>query len=195
MPASIEALINECRAYQIEGIEDVETVVDLGAHFGLFANYARHLYPDARIECYEPDPSNYERLIESWPEAFQVAIGDEYRKARFNATADDCSFVAEAKPNESFTNEIEVDVVSLAAILAEMDHVDILKVDIEGSEVPVFMNAPIETMRKIRYITMEFHIWHSDADREALLAKLSETHEVEIQLRPPVDDIWRAWRR
>src|SRR5205823_3461478 len=48
---------------------------------------------------------------------------------------------------------------TLASLLSEcsVEHVDLLKVDIEGAEVPLFAATPDELLKRIRQITIEFH--------------------------------------
>lgn len=194
-PVSAEALIEECKVYQCEGIADVKVVVDIGAHHGHFADYIYSLYPEASIYCYEPDPDNFDVLVEKYPWACQEAVGDGFHTASFNASHDDCAFIADAKLNEPITNGIVVDVVPLWWACRNYVEVDILKVDCEGSEYDIFIDASLATMKKIRYITMEKHLWIGEEDTNNLFAKISQTHDIDRQLRGPHDDIWRCWRR
>src|SRR4051812_25069396 len=46
--------------YRLES--SVKTVLDIGAHVGLFSLCARNLFPDATIHAYEPNPDLAEHL-------------------------------------------------------------------------------------------------------------------------------------
>ena len=53
--------------------------------------------------------------------------------------------------------EIDVKVLSLDEILREVKKVDLLKIDIEGSEREVFESISTETLDKIQCIFLEIH--------------------------------------
>src|SRR5262245_3883794 len=43
-------------------LKEFRTIVDIGAHLGVFAVYAASSCPDARIYCYEPEERNFDQL-------------------------------------------------------------------------------------------------------------------------------------
>jgi FkbM family methyltransferase len=51
--------------YYREKIEDVERVIDMGAHIGLATLYFAQLYPKAHLTAYEPDPANFALLTKN----------------------------------------------------------------------------------------------------------------------------------
>jgi hypothetical protein len=75
----------------------------------------------------------------------------------------------------------DVGTITIAQIMMNnrLDDISVLKIDIEGAEFALILNTPEEVMQRLRYITME-----ADAtDKEQfglLVAKLTETHKVEI---------------
>ena len=185
-----QAMLYECRTYHIDMIEDVKVVFYIGAHSGMFAYYAHALYPDAMIECYEPDPDNFAKLVALVPTAKQVAMLDEVGEVAFINTANDESMV------DFFDKgKITVPTTTLEIEAAPYDQIDILKCDCEGSEFPIFGAAPRETMEKVRYITMEFHDWRGPVQKGLLLNKLRETHNMHSVERPPWAPIWHGWRK
>ena len=42
----------------------------------------------------------------------------------------------------------------------KLDHVDVLKMDIEGAEYEIIRETPISILQKIKKISMEFHDYH-----------------------------------
>jgi len=60
--------------------------------------------------------------------------------------------------------QIRVHAVTLADVLAQqaLDRVDLLKLDCEGAEYEILMNATEETLAKVQRIVMEYH--NVDAD-------------------------------
>ena len=185
-----QAMINECRYYHVEMIEDVRVIFDIGAHTGMFTQFAESIYPDATIEAFEPDPYNFAQLVARYPNAKNVAMLDAVGTAPFRNTSDDCSRI-------DFLGDgsIVVPTTTLELEAAPYDTIDIFKCDCEGSEFPIILSTPREVMEKIRYITMEFHDWRGPEQRAALLAKLRETHNMHSVERPPHAAIWHGWRK
>lgn len=126
-------------------------IVDVGANIGLFSVAAHLQFPDARIIAYEPHPRNFALLTKNAPFATLVekAITDhdgvvqiqtEGKPGEFSLVADD---------------GIPVPAVSLDHALADVGRVDLIKVDVEGSERPIFEAASAATLAKIRRAVVE----------------------------------------
>jgi FkbM family methyltransferase len=128
--------------------------VDGGANVGMYSlstiAQARRLGWPIRVVAIEPDPTNLERLRDNLAASAAheatvapVALGAERGVARLEMNA---SNRGEVRLSEAGT--VEVPLMPLADVLAErgIDHVDALKLDIEGHELPVltafFENAP-----------------------------------------------------
>lgn len=193
MPEEVtrEVLDNEVRFYLIERLDTVRTIIDIGAHIGAFADYAHILYPSADIQCYEPDPDNYSKLEINWPTALPLAVYSHDGQIPFINTAND-----ESKVDWFNEGRISVPCVSLSTVLRDYPHdVDILKVDCEGSEFQIFLSAEESDIRKIRYITMEFHDWRGVDERQKLMDKIGETHRILVLDRTPFNAIWHAYRK
>lgn len=45
----------------------------------------------------------------------------------------------------------------LADVLGEFDSVDFLKMDMEGSEIDAFSTCPVEVLKKVKRLGMEYH--------------------------------------
>lgn len=187
--------IQECKCYRIHDMTDVKVIVDLGANRGHFADFAREMYPDAELICYEPDPANFAELVKRVPGAVNCAVGGDYGRVTFEAAGDESSHIATDHPGEVINNPITADVVPLSHILRHLDRVDILKIDIEGAEGELLLNASEEDMEKVRYLTMEWHIWQDNEVQDRVLEKLWRTHVVALRVRPPYADIWYCWLR
>lgn len=182
----------EIESYQIEGMEDVYRIVDLGANVGHFVEYAHTLYPAAVIDAFEPDPVNYERLRTLPCNAYNVAVSRRSGEARFDATGDEASHLTAAGENVPPTNEITV--MTMAAPLAlSGPPIDILKIDTEGAEVEILLSTPHDIMKDVRYIALEFHPWNENR-RYDVIMKLCRTHDVEVVRRGVYADIWRCKR-
>ncbi len=80
------------------------------------------------------------------------------------------------------------------------DNEAILKMDIEGGEWPVFENTSLETLRKIRQITCEFH-FHFESDLKTLdergygvFKKLNEVFKI-VHVHGNNSQQWWPWHR
>jgi FkbM family methyltransferase len=86
------------------------------------------------------------------------AIGKETGEATINVFRDRFASLLPPRPSEAATREkIEVVTLSRFLSLTGVSEVDLLKLDIEGTELDVLDSTEDETFRRIRQITVEFH--------------------------------------
>ena len=125
-------------------------IVDAGANIGLTSVYYASRYPQARIIAIEPELSNFELLVKNavafrnvipvwaalWNEDREISVVDPGRGCYgFQTAADEIPPAARrvAKVPGLTMNKLMRD--------HAIGHIDILKVDIEGSEKELFENA------------------------------------------------------
>lgn len=139
-------------------------IADLGANVGFAACYFASVFPGAQLLCCEPDPRNIEMLRETIeanalnakivPAAVASHAGRLQLRVGVNPT---CSSL-ESTQMHDLEGSIEVDLVTVPQIMqkAGWDQIDILKIDIEGSEKELLgeNNAWLE---KVRFIVLEIH--------------------------------------
>ena len=133
------------------------TVVDAGANIGAFAMYLRSF---STLRCYvgiEAAPANY-AILEKNVRIF----GPEYSAIRCVLTArpQTVGFCLTGDPSRLGVSESGAQTEGLPlddlAPIKELPVIDILKVDVEGSELEVLSGAQ-QTLAKARYIVMEIH--------------------------------------
>ncbi len=150
-------------------------VVDLGGNHGDFANEFLSKHKCKRYFCVEPDPEMVgyiKNRLKKYPfvELQNVAVGPDEKNISF--------FVAESTGANSLfkdfavkqglKKEIKVDSYSLDSLFKKYNitNVDWLKVDIEGGEWDLLLNASDEVLLKISQISIEFHnfldFWNKD---------------------------------
>lgn len=152
------------RIYRVHPADKV--ILDLGANIGLFSLYAARCAPQARIFSLEPFPSTFRRLTET--------IRDHHLDARVTcmncaATGTDGMRVMPdahvpsqrrtlASPSSTKPGS-QVSGKTLQAILEEshLARVDLLKMDIEGSEYEVLLSTPPTVLQRIGRIALEYH--------------------------------------
>ncbi len=163
----------ECFGMDIYGLglltEDVRSFLDLGANSGCFTLAIKEHFANARGRAYEPAPKMFEHLSgnvsrNSWSDSVEVvqaavtgsAIGAV--ELRYQPSAPSTSTVAGLLPGGNDTGVLlTVPAVSLSTVLSEMGPVDLVKMDIEGSEYDVLLRTPLEQLKSIRRLVMEIH--------------------------------------
>ena len=154
-------------------------VVDIGANIGSFSIFAASY--GTKVYAIEPEPHNLEALKTN------IALNNmtdniivcPYGISDYKGTAviNDGGGGATIKDDGAFGAEIEVMSLDQFFALYHIDQVDVLKIDVEGSELEIICGASKETLNKCKYITMEFDI-RSGARLGDMVKKLSETHHV-----------------
>lgn len=141
-------------------------IVDLGACLGEFTNYINDNYNLKKSVMIEANPTNFNKIDKK--ENFVL-----YN--RFISNTDDVLIDFLEDPNSPYngTNMFnyfrgirhQIPTISLKTIMVEnnIDHIDILKIDIEGEEYNFLSNLDEETASKIDQITVEFHDFLDDS--------------------------------
>lgn len=139
------------------------TVVDLGANIGLFSVYAAKFAQ--RIIAVEPDPNHCEVLDKNLSqikglkyEIIQKAVAVVPGKKTFFRNPDNST--ANTLLGGNTSEGFEVDVVTVDTIFKDIDAVDFLKIDIEGSEFEVIGGKEFDVVAsKIDKVVGEMHAW------------------------------------
>jgi len=143
-------------------------IVDAGAYTGLSTVYFATRYPDALIIAVEPSKSNYELLMRNtesftnvravraalWSGSGSLVLTDP-GEGTWGFRVGDSGALTSDK-DESV--EIDVPAVTITELMRtfHVAKIDLLKVDIEGSEVEVFSN-PDPWIRSVEVICLEPH--------------------------------------
>ena len=128
-----------------------DTVLDIGAHIGIFAVVAaRRVGAEGKVLAFEPTPftrsvlaevvelNGCSGLVEVRAEAVAAGSGETV----FFDTGEHLSNANSLVMTERTRSEIAVTLVSVDEIARELDlHVDCLKIDVEGAEVDVLSGA------------------------------------------------------
>jgi len=149
--------------YQQELPTEPSVIVDAGAHIGLASLWYANRYPNARIIALEPDRKNYELLERNtrsyanivalnaalWSSSGTVALTDPH--------ADSWAFQVRRQEDASMS-DVLVPAICLPDLMQafNLDHIDLLKVDIEGAEKEVFENS-VEWIDRVSAMVIELH--------------------------------------
>jgi FkbM family methyltransferase len=151
------------RVYPLSGWEKV--IVDAGANVGFFSLYAARTCPLARILAIEPSSSTYQRLVENVKKSgfgdrvccLQACLAGSDGQ-RYLELTNRRSQLQRLLPHDSMPDSgLRVNSVTLNSALQNEVAIDLLKMDIEGSEYEVLHGCSSETLAKIRKVILEFH--------------------------------------
>lgn len=148
-----------CEEYR--GMAEVEarTIVDAGANIGCATLWFKQQFPAARIVALEPDPENYSLAVENTcglPDVTVLPAGLWGFKTHLKVVNPDAWKYA-LRVEECADGPISAE--SLVSIL-EMtgwEHIDILKMDIEGAEASVLATDVHRWIGKVNVLIVELH--------------------------------------
>lgn len=145
--------------YNIEINFDPKVIIDLGANVGFASVYFANRFPDAKILAIEPDDSNYKAALKNLESYKNVSLikGAIWDKSE-NINLIDIGHGEAAymvKPGEG-ENMIKAYTIPELFEMLKVEEVDILKIDIEGSEKEIFETGD-SWINKAKIIIVETH--------------------------------------
>lgn len=182
-----EIFTNDC--YYFESKNSKPTIIDVGSYIGLSILYFKTIYPNCKIIAFEPIPESFKKLEENIynndiqnVELHNSAIWDvEGKKEIYLDTTgmerfSVASFVKDAWNREVPTAGIEVKTEMLCKYLNK--DVDLLKLDVEGSEEKI-LKSITAYFKNIRNIIVEYHPTESQ-NIDKTLNILRKNYDVEV---------------
>ena len=139
-------------------------IVDAGAYTGYSALYLAEKYPTARILAIEPAPSNFEvlsRNVSGVPQIVPINKALWHTKTRLkiqDGSLGHWAYTVTPEPVPSSELHGEVEAVTITDIMQEfqIQHIDVLKMDIEGAEKDVFEHSQ-HWISDVGVIAVELH--------------------------------------
>ncbi len=144
------------------------TLVDLGANIGAFSVYAATVSRNTRVYAYEPMFEAYQVMQENVRlnalsgviTCFNYAVAGTRARRELFVTGTDFFFptlVAPAKPQEAIRQLVPCTTLAEIIDVNELAQVDLLKMDVEGSEYDILYQTPSGYFARIQEIRMEYH--------------------------------------
>lgn len=168
--------------------EGTGVCMDLGANIGAFTLFALAQGAQRVVAC-EPDADNLRQLrsnlVRLVPEGLTVQVVEE---AAHGADGFIHLVGGQSRVYESDDGRGRRTRTRTLAYLFERyapEGCDFLKLDIEGSEYPVFEAAPTTVVNRARRIALEFH-QAPPGQLGLLVEKLCESHHVEVFGKPSI---------
>ena len=139
------------------------TVIDIGANIGIFSLYAAVVGRAARVLSYEPFPESFRLLCGNAEQnrldairAFRLAVaGDRGQRQLYVGLGHGLNTLL-GTPGRT---AVSVDCVTLEDVFERehIDRCDLLKLDCEGAEYEILLNAPRSLLHRIDRVAMEYH--------------------------------------
>ena len=154
-------------------------ILDLGANIGLASTWFLSAYPNAQVLAVEANPDNYHAIQDNlapYGERAQVLLGGVWsrcadltvvRRSEWEWDAQVC----EAQPGDSPEDVIKGWDIPYLMGLGNFKHIDLLKIDIEGTELEIFRDGADRWLPLTRNICIELH---GDECEQAFFKALEE---------------------
>jgi len=150
--------------------KDAQVVLDIGAHEGFYTLRIKDINPDCKIIAVEPIPISFGLLEKNVRENELENVILENRAIAFNKTKITLEYVEGNTPlsgvrlhgeRDRYFDEIktvEVDAIGLSGLYKEheLDRIDILKIDTEGSELDILQSGE-SILGNVDKIVLEYH--------------------------------------
>ena len=146
--------------------EEPKTILDLGGYVGLASTFLANKYPNAKILLVEPDPDNFiiaklnTRQFNNiecincgvWSKKCDLTILSKVKNEDWGI------ILREVSEKESVSPRIKAMSILDFMNYGNMESIDFLKIDIEGSEKEIFSHVSSkEWIRKSKIISCELH--------------------------------------
>jgi FkbM family methyltransferase len=153
------------RIYHFEARTTEPLIIDGGSNIGMSILYFKHLYPDARITGFEPDPNIF-HILQDNIVCNQLAYVKVINAGLASKTGK-ITFLTDDSVGGHLTsdgNGIDVQVECLSNYLDKP--VDFLKLNIEGEELSVLQEVEASgRFRNVRELVIEYHGWANSEQR------------------------------
>jgi FkbM family methyltransferase len=142
-----------------------EIIVDAGANIGMATLFYAQKYPKAKILSIEPEDSNFEILKQNCGNLPNVSLmqaavwNAESKLVIHDSNAEKWCFNVLESPAGEPASSPQVMAVTIPKIMQQLgvDHIDLLKLDIEGAEQELFKTGTESWLPHVRQIVIELH--------------------------------------
>lgn len=151
-----ELFLEEIYRFQTKSEQPV--IIDCGANIGLSSLYFKSIYPNATLHAFEPDAVLFQLLEKNTQvndftntHLHQAAVWIEDTNLSFSSKGSEASHI-----DLSNQSAHQVKAIRLSSFLSQFEHVDFLKMDIEGAEFQVVADC-LDGLKKVDHFFLEYH--------------------------------------
>jgi FkbM family methyltransferase len=182
-------------------LNEYSNIVDIGANVGYFSLFMSTTFPKANIYAFEPMPMNFALLQQYKNEnpnlnltVVNQAVSKSIGTIILNYDANDSySTAASIHENHDQKDTIEVKTTTLESIIKtqNLEKIDFLKLDCEGSEYDILYHCPLSILNNIQYLAIETHQGNAENENSESLIQFLKKNQFQINVLR--SKIW-AWR-
>lgn len=146
-------------------VEEGDTVIDIGAHVGIFSIYAANRSKTGKVFAFEPFIENFKRLenhkkinAKSNLSVYNLGMSNIEGTQTLNLSPDNNTGGHSIHLKTESDNKIEIQTIRLADFCKQekIDQIDFLKLDCEGAEFDI-IKSDMTILSKVSKIIMECH--------------------------------------
>ena len=144
--------------YRFQSNNEKPVIIDCGANIGLSSLYFKSIYPNTILHAFEPDATLFDLLeknaqVNGFTDTYlhQAAVWIENTNLSFSNKGSEASHI-----DLSNQSTHQVKAIRLADFLGQFDHIDFLKMDIEGAEFQVVADC-LDGLKKVDHFFLEYH--------------------------------------
>jgi FkbM family methyltransferase len=169
-------------------------IFDCGANIGFATIFLKWVYPDSEIYSFEPDKKTFDLLSKNVGQnnlknvhLFNCAVSNFDGQIDFYNDVDNPgSLLMSTKPERTSMNVAQVKSISISSFMTShnIESLDLLKIDIEGSEKEVVEDLEKSRLiERVSKVILEYH-HHIDGQRSELgyFLKIFEANNFNYQL-------------
>jgi len=178
--------------YFVELENEKPVIVDAGAYIGDTTLYFKQIYPEAKIIALEPFPKSFELLKKNVEEnqlegveLIQVALSPKSGEVTLHVDVSGydwyttVSYLQNGWDKRQKTEAVKVRGVTLGEVVE--GEIDLLKMDIEGMEMPV-LKSLVPELRRIKNIIMEVHPVGGKLPKELFRILIAAGYKLELRV-------------
>jgi FkbM family methyltransferase len=162
-----EIFIDE--TYRFSSVKEHPYIIDCGANIGLSVIYFKQKFPQAIIDCFEPDEQIFKKLQHNVNQFNAENVTFHQNAVWVNNK--DISFISDGSVGGHISEAHSEKSDSISAVRLKdflNQKVDFLKIDIEGAEFDVIRDC-VEELHNVENIFVEYHSSH---EQEQMLGEL-----------------------
>lgn len=137
---------------------------DVGANVGAYSDFLQSKFPNADIYLFEPNPHSFEKISKKYQHAFNTGFSSEKGRTKIYFYQDDAATTSASIIEEVISGrerpytsaDIVLDTIDDFCSRNAIDHIDFLKIDVEGHELEVLKGAQV-MLPYIGIIQFEFN--------------------------------------
>jgi len=171
-----------------------DTIIDVGAHIGLFSLLVSQFCKTGKIFSFEPISDNFNLLMSNLKLNHTENIHPFNLAVSKNTSSVDLFLSSDQSAHSIFSSDSEpttVKSISLQRIFDEnkISSCKLLKLDCEGAEYEIIDSLPLEYFDKIENIAIEYHVADSKPELAKDLISKIKNAGFTIKTRPHHNDM------